>query len=83
MLFRKKFTRGGKPDRAAPPIETALNMIWHALIIAYGYQHNTRYKPTEHELQLFDLFTDELWQSYCTAQHIQRCLQQRLHAEEH
>lgn len=68
MLFRKSLK---------PPIETALALLGHAITIVYGYKHNTRYRPSKHELMMIDLFTDELWEHYCTAKHIQRSLHER------
>jgi hypothetical protein len=35
-------------------------MISHATLIMYGYKHDTRYIPTDHDLKLFDVFIDEL-----------------------
>lgn len=63
------------------PIEIALNMLMHTMIIAYGYMHNKRYKLTEHDLKMMDLFKDELWRNYCTAQWIASCLHQRSRGE--
>jgi hypothetical protein len=82
MFFRRR--RAIRiPSKTPPktPIETALTMISHATLIMYGYKHDTRYIPTDHDLKLFDVFIDELWQDYCTARYIQRCLYQRLRGE--
>ena len=61
------------------PIEIAIGMLGHAITIVYGYKENKRYQPSEHDLHMIDLFTQELWENYCAAKHIQRNLNERAH----
>jgi hypothetical protein len=68
MLFRKTIKS---------PLETALAMLSHAITIAYGYKHNAKHQPSDHDLQMIDIFTQELWENYCAARHIQRSMHER------
>ncbi len=70
MLFRKSIKS---------PLETALSMLNHAITIAYGYKHHARSQPSEHDLQMIDVFTQQLWENYCAARHIQRSLHEKAH----
>jgi hypothetical protein len=72
MIFRKSIKS---------PIETAIGMLGHAITIVYGYKHNPRYQPNDHDLKMIDTFTEELWEHYCTAKHIQRSLHERAGSE--
>lgn len=69
MIFRK-------PVKS--PIETAIAMLGHAITIVYGYKHDSHHTPTEYELKMIDTFTEELWENYCAARHIQRSLHERV-----
>lgn len=62
-------------------IDTAREMLDHAMYIAYGYKHNKKYVPAEDEIEKFELFEQELWKHYCTARAILRAMNQRLYGK--
>ena len=68
MIFRKP------PQHS---LDTASEMAAHAIRIAYGFKHNKKYIPSESELEQFEQFERELWQHYCTARYILRCMYER------
>lgn len=58
-------------------IDTARNMMEHAITIAYGYKHNADFKPTPEELEKFEMFEKEMWHHYCRARYILRSMHLR------
>lgn len=59
-------------------IDTAREMMHHAMHIAYGYKRNKKYMPTEEEVKKFELFEAELWRHYCTARYILHSMNRRI-----
>ncbi|MEK6746053.1 MAG: hypothetical protein AABY33_03375 [Pseudomonadota bacterium] len=68
--------------RTMLPIEVALDMLSHAMAIAYNYQNDKRHTLTENELQMIDMFVAELEKNYSVAIYIAHCLRQRMNGEE-
>ncbi len=63
MLFRKK---------PKPPLEMAFQFLANAILIVYGYQHNKRYMPSEHDLKMIDLLEREMQLDCATVGYVER-----------
>jgi hypothetical protein len=51
------------------------------MALLYLPKGDPKYVPSAEDLQLLERFTEELWESYCTAQYISRSLRRRLEAK--
>ncbi|MEQ1788813.1 MAG: hypothetical protein ABL857_00065 [Rickettsiales bacterium] len=78
MFFRKLKINRKTPT---PPIVVADQMLMNAMIIACGYLQNKKFIPTENDLQMFDVFVEELHMSHCAAIHISNQLHLRVSNE--
>jgi hypothetical protein len=63
------------------PLEDAITMVNDAVVIAYEYQHDRQYMPSEKELRLFDALAEALFRNYSTVQRIARTMHQRARGE--
>jgi hypothetical protein len=72
MFFKRK---------PKPPLENAFQMVNDATKIAYKYQHDRNYMPSEKELRLFDALSETLFRNYSTVTRIARKMHQRARGE--
>ncbi len=72
MFFDRNFD-----IRTRLPIEIALDMLSHAMAIAYSYQNDKRHTLTVNELKMIDMFVAELEKNYTIAIYIASELRQR------
>ena len=63
------------------PLNDVFLHINAAVEILYTHKRDSRYQPTEHDVQTFARAQKALWEASCTAGYIERCLQQRLRGE--
>ena len=64
-----------------PPLKEAIGLIHEAVEIAYKYQRNKQYMPTEEEIALFEQLRETLWANHATVEYIARCMNQRMNGE--
>lgn len=68
MLFKQK---------QKPLLKHAIRMVYCAIGIAYKYKQDNAYIPTPEDLKRFGELDHALWECYCTAGYISRCMGQR------
>lgn len=60
-----------------PPLDSAIYLVNHAIDIAWKYQRDKKFIPSDDDFKKLDILLEAFWQNHCTLEYIIRCLKQR------